>query len=87
VKPASTLGRCMALVRLRCGSVTLVQLCCISAALWEAGVVVSSSEMSVRSSITFTSICTERLFAQSGSNTRLLTASQASEAIKNNKQC
>jgi hypothetical protein len=38
--------------------------------------------MSARSSITFTSIHTERLFAHIGVNTRLLTASQASEAIK-----
>jgi len=40
-----------------------VRLCGISAALQETRVLVSSSEMSVQSSITFTSICTERLFA------------------------
>jgi hypothetical protein len=38
--------------------------------------------MSAGLSITFTSIRTERLFAHSGFNTQLLTASQASEAIK-----
>ena len=38
--------------------------------------------MSVRSSITFTCIHSERLFGHIGSNTRFLTASQASEAIK-----
>jgi len=59
-----------------------VRLCCISAALQEARVVVSSSEMSARSSITFTSIRTKRLFAHIGSNSRLLTASPASEAIE-----
>jgi len=59
-----------------------VRLCGISAALQETRVLVSSSEMSTRSSITFTSIRTERLFAHIGSNTRLLTASQASEAIE-----
>jgi hypothetical protein len=37
--------------------------------------------MSVPSSITFTSIHTKRLFAHIGSNTQLLTVSQASEAI------
>jgi len=38
--------------------------------------------MSAQSSTTFTSIGTERLFAHIGINTRLLTASQESEAIK-----
>jgi hypothetical protein len=38
--------------------------------------------MSAGLSITFTSIRTERLFAHIGSNTRLLTASKASEAIQ-----
>ena len=51
------------LCHIRCGSVTLVRLCGISAALRETRVLVSSSEMSARSSITFTSIRTERLFA------------------------
>jgi len=59
-----------------------VRLCGISAALGETRILVSSSEMSARSSITFTSIPTERLFAHIGSNTRLLTASQASDAIQ-----
>jgi hypothetical protein len=67
---------------LRCRSVTLVRLCGISAALRETCVLVSSSERSARSSITFTSIHMERLFAHIGSNTRHLTASQASEAIE-----
>jgi len=53
------------LCHIRCGSVTLVRLCGISAALRETRVLVSSSEMSARSSITFTSIRTERLFAHS----------------------
>ena len=44
--------------------------------------VVSSTEMLAQSSIIFTSIHTERLFAHVGSNTRLLTASQASEVIE-----
>ena len=47
-----------------------------------ARVLVSSGEMSGRSLITFTSIRTKRLFAHIGSNTRLLMASQASEAIE-----
>ena len=59
-----------------------MRLCGISAALRETRVLVSSSEMSARSSITFTSIRTKRLFAHIGSNTRLLTASPASEATK-----
>jgi len=59
-----------------------MRLCGISAALQETRVLVSSSEMSARSSTTFTSIRTERLFAHIGSNTRLLTVSQASEAIE-----
>jgi len=59
-----------------------VQLCCVSAVLREARLVLSSSEMSVRSSITFTSICTEKQFAHIGRNTRHLTASQALEAIE-----
>jgi len=41
-----------------------VLLCSIRAALQKARVVVSSSEMSVRSSITFTSIHKKRLFSQ-----------------------
>jgi len=54
----------MALVMVRCGSVASVWVCCISAALRETCVaVVSSSQMSVRLSIQFTSIRTERLFA------------------------
>jgi len=57
-------------------------LCCIISALREARVVVSFSEMSVRSSITITSICMERLFAHIGNNTRLLTVSPASEVIE-----
>jgi hypothetical protein len=67
---------------IRCGYVALVRLCGISAALRETRVLVSSSKMSARSSITFTSIRMERIFSHIGSNTRLLTASQASEAIK-----
>jgi len=74
---------------LRCGSVASgaallhqVWLCGISAALREARVSVSSSEMSVRLSMTFTSIPTKRLFAHIGSNTPLLTASQAPEAFE-----
>jgi len=43
-------------VMLRCGY------CCASAAPWQAGVAVSSSKMSARSSITFSLICTEWLF-------------------------
>jgi len=63
-----------------------VRLCGISAALRETRVLVSSSEMSALSSITFTSIRTERLFAHIGSNTRLLTALQASEAIETQRR-
>jgi len=59
-----------------------VRLCGSSAALRETRVLVSSSKMSVRSSISFTSIRTERLFAHIGSHTRLLTASQGLEAIE-----
>ena len=59
-----------------------MRLCGISAALRETCILVSSSEMSARSSITFTSVRTETQFANIGSNTRLLTVSQASEAIK-----
>ena len=44
-------------------SQNMVQLCCIRATLRESGIVVSSSEMLVQLSITFTSIRTERLFA------------------------
>ena len=43
-----------------------VRLCGISAALRETRILVNSSEMSARSSISFTSIRTERLFAHSG---------------------
>jgi hypothetical protein len=70
------------LCHIRCGSVAFVRPCGISAALRETHVLVSSSEMSAQSSISFTSICTERLFAHIGRNTRLLTASQASKAIE-----
>jgi len=74
---------------LRCGSVASgvallhwVRLCGISGALREARILVSSSEMSVRSSITFTSIQMKRLFAHIGSTTPLLMVSQASEVIE-----
>jgi len=67
---------------LRCGSVTLGVALWHDAVLRETRVLVCSSEMSARWSITFTSIRTERLFAHIGSNTRLLMASQASEAIE-----
>ena len=59
-----------------------VLLCGISAALRGTRVLVSYSEMSARASTTFTAICTERLFAHLGSNTWLLTGSQASQAIE-----
>jgi len=48
---------------LRCGSIAFVRLYSVSAALREARVVVSSTEMSVRSSITVTSTRMDRLFA------------------------
>jgi len=60
----------------RCGSVAL------GAALWETRILVSSSEMSVQSSISFTSIRMEKRFAHIGINTWLLKASQGEEAIK-----
>jgi len=63
-------SRWTTLVILRCGSVALgaallhcVKHCGISVALREIRVLVSSCEMLVRSSITFTSIRTQRLFA------------------------
>jgi len=59
-----------------------VRLCGISATLRQTHVLVGSSEMSARSSIAFTSRRMERLFAHVGSNTRILTASQASEVIE-----
>jgi len=56
--------------------------CCVSPALGEPCIVVHSSVMSVRSSIIFTSICSERQFVQTGRNSRLLTPSRASEVIE-----
>jgi hypothetical protein len=60
------------LCHIRCGSVTFVRLCGISAALRETRVLISSSEMSARSSITFTSIRMERLFAHIRSELKYL---------------
>jgi len=56
------------LCHIRCYSVVLVRLCGISVALRETRILVSSTEMSVQSSITFTSIRTERLFAHRSSS-------------------
>jgi hypothetical protein len=52
------------------------------AALRVAHVVGSSSKIAVGASIPFTSIRMKRLFPHIGSNTQLLTASQASEVIE-----
>jgi len=55
---------------------------CQGAAPQEAQIVVSSSERVARASIRFTSIPTVRLFAHRSSNTPLVMASHASDAIE-----
>jgi len=51
------------------------------AALWEACMVFSSGTTGDQSPITFTSICTERLFPEIGSNRQLRSASHVSELV------